>query len=38
MNMKKEQDKTKKELLHSEIQMAISRYRNPEELTPGRAK
>lgn len=34
----KEQDKTKKELLHSEIQMAISRYRNHEELTPGRAK
>ena len=34
----KEQDKDKKELLHNEIQMAISRYRNPEELTPGRAK
>ena len=34
----KEQDKTKKELLHSEIQMAINRHRNPEELTPGRAK
>lgn len=34
----KEQDKSKKELLHSEIQMAINRYRNPEELTPGRAK
>ena len=34
----KEQDKAKKELLYSEIQMAISRYRNPEELSPGRAK
>lgn len=34
----KEQDKAKKELLHSEIQMAISRYRIPKELTPGRAK
>lgn len=34
----KEQDKAKKELLHNEIQMAISRYRNPEEKAAGRGK
>ena len=34
----KEQDEEKKRLLHNKIQMAISRYRNPEEKTPRRAK
>ena len=34
----KEQDKAKKDELHKQIQMAISKYNNPEELAPVRSK